>query len=50
VGPVINLPAGDLNPVFLIGRVMEGAGFMLLMNFMGNVRFLRCRSDQGMAL
>lgn len=50
VGPVINLPAGDLNPVFLIGRVVEGTGFMLLMDFMSNIRFLRCRNDQGMAL
>lgn len=50
MGPVINLPAGDLNPVFLIGRVVEGTGFMLLMNFMSNIRFLRCRNDQGMAL
>lgn len=49
VGPVINLPAGDLNPVFLIGRVVKGTGFMLLRSFMGNVRFLRRRNDQGMA-
>lgn len=50
VGPVINLPVGDLNPVFLIGRVVEGTAFMFLMNFMSNVRFLRCKNDQGMAL
>ena len=50
VGPPINLPAGDLNTVFLIGRVVEGPEFMLLRNFIGNVRFLRCRNDQGMAL
>lgn len=50
VGPVINLPAGDLNPVFLIGGVVKGTGFMLLRDFMGNVRFLRCRNDQGRAL
>lgn len=50
LGPVINLPADDLNPVFLIGRVVRGTGFMLLSSFTGNVSFLRCRNDQGMAL
>lgn len=50
VGPLINLPAGDVNPVLLIGRIGEGAEFMLLVNFMGNVRFFKCRHDQGMAL
>lgn len=50
VGTPINLPAGDLNPVALIGRAVRGTRFMLFMNFMSNVRFFRCRNDQGMAL